>query len=153
MKKMIIYFLVCGAVLSASSQNYARNTSTPGDINGDGFINLSDAVLTLQVLVSHGTQHNINLSAEVNNDAKIGLEEAVYILQKLCVLYPVSCIDNLNNWKLSYFPRNSDCTKCHTTCTPANPHSSYCDEGKSWGDAGNKCLNCHSSIHDYSTTF
>ncbi|MCP4352469.1 MAG: hypothetical protein GY795_43975 [Desulfobacterales bacterium] len=147
MKKIIIYFLVCGLVLFASSQSYTRNTSTPGDINGDGFINLSDAVLTLQVLVSHETQYNINLNAEVNNDTKIGLEEAVYILQKLCVLYPASCIDNLNNWKLNYLPRNSDCTKCHTTCTPA--HSFFCEEGKSWGESGNSCLNCHGSIHGY----
>ncbi len=143
MKKIMIYFLVCGLVLFASSRSYTRNT--PGDINGDGFINLDDAVLTLQVLASHSTQQNINLNAEVNNDSKIGLEEAVYILQKLCVLYPVSCIDNLNNWKLNYFPHNSDCTKCHTTCTPA--HYFFCEEGKSWGESN--CMDCHSSIHDY----
>lgn len=56
-----------------------------GDINGDGDVDLADAILVLQVLVGM-TSASIRPSyptsgADVNGDAKIGLEEARYILQ------------------------------------------------------------------------
>lgn len=147
MKKMILCFIVCGVVLIAGSLNYAQNTAITGDINGDGFINLSDAVLALKVLVFPDVQHDISLGADVNKDMKIGLEDAVYVLQKLCAPYPASCIENLSAWKLDYLPQNSDCTRCHTTCTPASAHS-FCDEGNAWGKTDSDCLNCHSSDHE-----
>ena len=53
-----------------------------GDVNGDGEVNLKDAVAVLKLLsgISAG---NICISADVNGDGKIGFEELVFILRKI----------------------------------------------------------------------
>jgi len=58
---------------------------TPGDINGDGQINLTDVILTLQIVSGSditGVQH----SRDVNSDGVIGLAEAIYILKYIAEL-------------------------------------------------------------------
>ncbi len=62
-------------------------TCIPGDVNGDGKIDLADAMLVLRILAGIPVQ-NINLNADVNGDGKIGLEELGYILQKVAGLRP-----------------------------------------------------------------
>ncbi len=58
--------------------------SYPGDINADGDVTLSDAILALQIIRGMDvTGENINIEAEVNGDNKIGLAEVVYILQNV----------------------------------------------------------------------
>jgi len=52
-----------------------------GDVNGDGNVNLADAILCLQVL-SGLAPDNISLAADVNGDGKIGIAEAIYAIQK-----------------------------------------------------------------------
>ncbi len=52
-----------------------------GDVNRDGTVDLSDAVLTLQMLAGLDTSPAVHRSADVDNDLKIALEELVYILQ------------------------------------------------------------------------
>jgi hypothetical protein len=52
-----------------------------GDINGDGNVDLADAILCLQVL-SGLSPNNINPIADVNGDGKIGMAEAIYALRK-----------------------------------------------------------------------
>ena len=56
-----------------------------GDLNGDGNVNLADAILALQVLAGLNADE-IHLSADVNEDGKIGLAEVIYILQKVADL-------------------------------------------------------------------
>ncbi len=56
-----------------------------GDVNGDGKVDLADAILALQVVAGLNPP-NVFSSADVNNDNKIGLEEVVYILQKVAGL-------------------------------------------------------------------
>ena len=51
----------------------------PGDLNGDGLITLSDAILALQV--SCGMSFSVKIEADINNDGKIGMAEAIYIFQ------------------------------------------------------------------------
>jgi len=62
-------------------------TCIPGDVNGDGKIDLADAMLVLRIL-SGIPVGNINLNADVNGDGKIGLAELGYILQKVAELRP-----------------------------------------------------------------
>jgi len=57
--------------------------SQPGDVNGDGVVNLFDAVLALQVLVGSAPDgQNIVQAADVNSDSRIGLAEVIFVLQK-----------------------------------------------------------------------
>ena len=53
-----------------------------GDVNGDGKVDLTDAILCLQVL-SGLAPDNIHSTADVDGDGKLGLAEAIYILQKV----------------------------------------------------------------------
>jgi hypothetical protein len=53
-----------------------------GDVNGDGIIDLKDAIITLQIL-SNFPLTQIRKDADINGDGAIGLPEAIYILQKV----------------------------------------------------------------------
>jgi hypothetical protein len=56
-----------------------------GDVNGDGQINLADAVLSLQIIsrLTSSESESIYKQADVDGNQKIGLEEVIYILQKI----------------------------------------------------------------------
>ncbi len=54
-----------------------------GDVNGDGKINLNDAILALKILSGIETAETIYSDADINNDGKIGIEEVIYILRKI----------------------------------------------------------------------
>jgi hypothetical protein len=56
-----------------------------GDVNADGKVDLTDAILSLQVL-SGLAPDNINPAADVNGDGKIGMAEAIYVMQKVAGL-------------------------------------------------------------------
>lgn len=56
-----------------------------GDINGNGNIDLQDAILVLQIL-SNLPSDGYEKDADVNEDGVIGVQEAVYILQKVGLL-------------------------------------------------------------------
>ncbi len=60
---------------------------------------------------------------------------------------PISCIDDLNDWKISFEPHNSDCIDCHTTCVPDIRHT-FCTEGEVWNRTESECLACHRSVHN-----
>jgi hypothetical protein len=52
----------------------------PGDLDDDGFVGLSDAILALQLVAGLQPQ-GIHLILDVNSDGKIGLAEAIHALQ------------------------------------------------------------------------
>ncbi len=54
----------------------------PGDINNDGVVNLTDAILALQVSSAVNITARVYNEADVNGDQKIGLPEMIFILQK-----------------------------------------------------------------------
>jgi hypothetical protein len=60
-------------------------TCIPGDVNGNGKVDLDDAMLVLRILAGIPVG-NVNLNADVNGDGKIGLEELGFILQKVAEL-------------------------------------------------------------------
>ncbi|MBW2031683.1 MAG: hypothetical protein JRJ31_21730, partial [Deltaproteobacteria bacterium] len=53
-----------------------------GDISGDRFVTLADAILALQVSAGLSPA-GVQVSGDVNGDWRIGLEEAVYVLQEV----------------------------------------------------------------------
>lgn len=61
-------------------------------------------------------------------------------------LPPPSCIPSLENWKVKFAPRNSDCKSCHTTCTFGGLDGVHnCIEGGDWGALN--CRTCHGNVH------
>ena len=54
-----------------------------GDVNGDTYVDLTDAILVLKLLVGFEIDPQIDIygEADVNGDFKIGIEELIYILQ------------------------------------------------------------------------
>ena len=55
-----------------------------GDVDGSGRIDLTDAVLVLQVSAGMELSATLCDQAEVNGDQDIGIEEGIYILQTIC---------------------------------------------------------------------
>ena len=58
-------------------------TYSKGDVNGDGNVDLADAILALQVMAGIEPSATVYQEADVNGDNKIGMEEVVYIIQKV----------------------------------------------------------------------
>ncbi|MDM8524145.1 Ig-like domain-containing protein [Desulfococcaceae bacterium HSG8] len=61
---------------------YKDKPSVPGDVSGDGLVNLTDAIFALKIVCGAGNVA-VTLSGDVNRDGKIGLEDASFILRKL----------------------------------------------------------------------
>jgi len=55
----------------------------PGDINADDKIDLSDAILALQVISKMPMSEVVHSEADLDNDMRIGLVEVLYILQRI----------------------------------------------------------------------
>lgn len=53
----------------------------PGDVDGNGIVELNDAILALKVLSGVSASDPVFVEADVNNDGKIGIEEVIFILQ------------------------------------------------------------------------
>ena len=67
----------------ASGNKLTKTVFTPlkGDVNRDNLVNLTDAILSMQILVD--IKPIVYITGDVNNDGKIGLPEVIYILQKV----------------------------------------------------------------------
>jgi RHS repeat-associated protein len=57
--------------------------AAPGDINGDGKVDIADLVLALQICSGVEINTFVDVDADVNGDNRIGMVEASYILQEL----------------------------------------------------------------------
>ena len=54
-----------------------------GDVNGNGKLDLTDAIIALKVAAGLTVNQNIHLEAEPTGDGKISLDDAIFILKKL----------------------------------------------------------------------
>jgi len=71
-----------GAVASDGQEEGPTATplaALPGDVSGDGKVDLADAILSLQTAA--GGAMAVNVTGDVNGDQRIGLAEALYALQ------------------------------------------------------------------------
>ncbi len=59
----------------------AANCGLYGDVNHDGLVDLSDAVLALTVVAGTVPPETVNIDADVNSDGKIGIAEVIYVLR------------------------------------------------------------------------
>jgi hypothetical protein len=55
----------------------------PGDVNGNGIIDLNDAILILKLIAGINPNVAIRSDADINGDGKIGLEEVIFVLQRV----------------------------------------------------------------------
>jgi hypothetical protein len=74
----------CTVALTADTTVTAEFTSRPaGDVNYDGYVDLADAVLALQVVAGISAPQIAHKEADLNRDGRIGLAEAIFVLQKV----------------------------------------------------------------------
>ncbi len=74
------------SVLSATATGFlitVRLGDLPGDVDANGFWELKDVIVLLQIASGQAPSGTITMSADVNNDGKLGLAEAIYSMQKL----------------------------------------------------------------------
>ena len=65
---------------SFAEGSFTQSAALPGDVDNSGSVDLTDAILALQVVAGMNTT-GVNLGADVNSDNKIGMAEVIYILQ------------------------------------------------------------------------
>ena len=65
------------------SINLFLGTSTKGDLNFDGSVDLMDAILGLQILTDDEPVTDISPAADVNADGVLGLPEVIHIMGQL----------------------------------------------------------------------
>ncbi|MBN1418883.1 MAG: dockerin type I repeat-containing protein [Planctomycetes bacterium] len=99
---------------------------TPGEVNGDGQLDIGDAVFILSYLFSDGPAPACESAANVNGDDQLDLGDPVYLLAYLFASGPhlqtlatcfrdIECVENewivdcLGNW-------TCDCGKCRERC-------------------------------------
>ncbi len=58
-----------------------ESSPSSGDVNGDTRVEITDAVLALQIDAGLAIADTVNLSADVNGDGRIGLSEALYVFR------------------------------------------------------------------------
>jgi len=68
-----------------------------GDVTGDGYVDLQDAILALQVAAGSNASLQVILSGDVNANGKIGIEEAVYVLQEVAHVRNRPTLDPIGN--------------------------------------------------------
>ncbi len=59
------------------------NSFLPGDVNGDGSLDLADLLLALEITAGITPSECVNLLSDVNLDCTVGMEEAGYIIREI----------------------------------------------------------------------
>ena len=78
MKKVLCALLVLGIILTSSFTAFA---ATAGDVNSDGKINSSDALMILQHAVGSNPKNFNKNVADMNNDGRINSSDALSVLR------------------------------------------------------------------------
>ncbi len=81
----IALLFVMGAFFSAAPVLSEPISDQPilvrGDLNGDGNVDIADAVMVMQILAGMIPESEVFISSDVNRDGRIGLADALYVLQ------------------------------------------------------------------------
>ena len=87
---------LAGLMVTATATDSDGNTSefsgfsiveSKGDVNGDGYVDLADAMIVLRSLSGYNASDTTIKEADVNGDNMIGMEEALYIVQQVSGLH------------------------------------------------------------------
>ena len=82
-----------------SGVSFSLISSLIGDINNDGKVDLTDVIISLQLLTGIDSVSSFSAGADVNGDGKIGIEEAIYVLEKVSGL--AETVESFNNITLA----------------------------------------------------
>ena len=63
------------------------STAVPGDVDGDGSVDLKDAILCLKILAGFADPGEVSPDADVNGNGRIGFEELFFVLKQLIEWY------------------------------------------------------------------
>jgi hypothetical protein len=72
-------------LVDMGADEYSQN-SKKGDIDCNGQIGISDAILALKICAATPPVSTVSEKPDVNGDAKIGVEEAMYVLHLVSTL-------------------------------------------------------------------
>ncbi len=75
-------FIKFHLILILISVTFVTVAFASGDIDGNGTIDLKDAILSLQISTGSAST-GVDSAEDINNDEKIGLEEAIYVLNAI----------------------------------------------------------------------
>ena len=92
---------------------YIHGVPEPGDINGDGAIALSDALLALQLSAATPNLSMVYLAADMDGDDRIGIKDAVSIIRFLAFKH----LDEDNDGD-GYSENEGDCDDGNATVHP-----------------------------------
>jgi alpha-tubulin suppressor-like RCC1 family protein/Tol biopolymer transport system component/chitodextrinase len=84
----LISFNGIRAVAGGNMHALALKAIAPGDLNGDGSVNLLDAIAALQISSRMDVAAPVYLSTDVDGDGRVGLAEVIYILQRVVEMRP-----------------------------------------------------------------
>jgi len=85
-----LFNLTTGAHYVTSNGKFSYEQETPftlsvarGDMDWSGFLELKDAVLSLQVSAGLPLSSTVYIESDADGDGKLGIDEAIYILEKV----------------------------------------------------------------------
>ncbi|HAK93667.1 MAG TPA: hypothetical protein DCM87_01330 [Planctomycetes bacterium] len=130
-----------------------RPSNVPGDANGDGKLDIADAVRILGYLFSQGAPPPCPNLADVNNDTKLDISDAISLLAHLFAhgpppAAPVRCASAYDCLGLAwpvFCMGHWDCVcgECRMTCEMTSCGDGYCDVDN--GETRDNCADCKDS--------
>ncbi len=73
-----------GNVAAVNIDDDSAVCDVTGDIDGNGFVDLGDAILGLRILA--GIDYSVNIACDVSGEGRISIEEVLYALRKVLII-------------------------------------------------------------------
>jgi hypothetical protein len=67
-------------ILTTNIENLGNNK---GDVDNNDAVDLTDAILSLQVVAGMAPPKMVSVNCQIDHDNKIGLSEAIFVMQKI----------------------------------------------------------------------
>ena len=86
---ILTLLILCFSFVTQARPGYSGwGIPYPGDMNGDGNVDSTDALIILQWSVNVGTEsHSKSIKADVNQDGKLDAQDALMVLQYSIFLF------------------------------------------------------------------
>ena len=71
------------ARLSVMDKRFAQQTTLAGDVNGDGKVDIFDAILLLRYIAEYEDENFISANADFNGNGEVDIMDAIALLRYL----------------------------------------------------------------------